>query len=263
MPVLIGSAYSNLESVLARARVIINDSAIAGGDILTDSYAGVLPLCDIAYEAVQVKLSNAGVDVFINYAWLIGLPAVTTLDPEARLIITDTGYNIIYPSGVGDSSGNSPLLPPDMVVPSQLSERQSGTSNFAVPMVEPNNGIRNYVQQSFLIDWEYGSYQGDDCLMFRGALQVQDVKLKYEKKLPLFGAVTDPLPIRGVDNAAAYEIAAVFAEARGGSVAGKFALRADEEIYQLSLKSVRKSQRQHSRRRPFSSRSSGVGWPAR
>jgi len=255
MPVLAGSAYGTVENVLNLARTIINDSMVAGGDILTDDYAGAFSLLNIAYNTIGIRLRNAGVDVFTSYSWLLNIPLVPSTDPEARVIITDTGYQIIYPdpANVNNSSGATPLLPSDMIVPLKLWERQNGTTNLSPPMKQPNDGIQSRSQQSYLVQWEWGSYAGsNDCLILLGALQAQDIKLKYKKKLAALAATTDPLPIRGVDNAAAYEAAKVFVTGRGGSVAIGLAAEGEDEIYQLMNEAAQRNQRKRSRRQPYS-----------
>ena len=255
MPGLGTSAFSNLESVLNRARAIINDSEVAGGDVLTDSYAALYSLCNVAYENIQRRLASAGVETFSGYAWLLSIPAIGTGDPEARIIINDGGTLLIYPSGTGNANYNNPRLPIDMIVPLKLWERQNGTSGYVSEMKQPNDGLlQNFTQQNALIDWEWGSYGSDAALMFRGALQAQDVKVKYERRLANLAATTDPVPIRGVDNAAAYEIAKVFAAGRGSTVAAAFGKEGDDEIEQLINISARRAQRKHSRRRPYSGR---------
>lgn len=255
MPVLGGSAYGMVADILRRARVILNDAEIPGGDVLTDTYPGALPLVNIAYDTIVKKLASVGAEVFTDYVWLLAIPAIATVDPEARIIVTDSGTNRIYPSGVGNAAFVTPILPADMIVPLKVWERQAGTANFAVPMKQANDGLLNFAQALYLVDWEWGAYQGNDCLMFRGAQQVQDVKVKYEKQFWSLAAVTDPVPIRGVDNAAAYQVAKIFAAARGSAVAAAFDKDGQEEIFLLQSMAVQRSQRQRGRRIPYSGRS--------
>jgi len=254
MPVLGGSAYGTVGDILRKARVILNDAKVPGGDILKDTYPGAISLINIAYERIQGELSSVGVEVLTDYAWIMAIPVVATVDPEARIIVTDSATNRIYPSGLGDAFFAAPILPPDMIVPLKLWERQNGTANFAIEMRQANDGLLNLAQSLALVDWKWGTYQSNDCLMFRGALQVQDVKIKYEKHLWSLAAVTDPVPIRGVDNAAAYQVAKVFAAARGSEIAGAFAKEGEEEIFLMQSTAVRRTQRIPSRRIPYSGR---------
>ena len=244
------SAYNVCEDVLNRIRTIINDSEIQGGDVLTDTAPFSFQILNSAFERVQLELAKVGVETMIEYAWLIGLPSMSIVDPEGRMIVDDTGTRIFYPNGTGNVSSLTPQLPVDMIFPLKLWERQTSTTNFAVPMQQPNTGLFNMNQQTYLVDWEWEG----DALMFRGALQSQDVKIKYEKHLPLLVASTDPVPIRGVVNAAAYQGATIFAQSRGGAISPMFKVRADEEIMLLQTISTRRRQRKQVRRQPYSGR---------
>lgn len=250
MPVLASSAYNTAEDVLNRLRLILNDSEVAGGDILTDAAPFTFECLDAGFERVQIELASVGVETMTAEAWLIGLPSMPTIDPEARMIIDDTGCNIIYPNGVGNTLANSPQLPSDLVLPVRLFERQTNTTNQKSKMVQPNGGLLPMTQQSFLVDWEWKA----DGIRTRGALQSQDVMIEYEKHLQKLVAPTDPVPIRGCTNAAAYYSALVFCESRGGAVSPAFKVDATEEMSLLKLVSSRRRQHKQVRRRPYSGR---------
>lgn len=256
MPVLGSSAYAQAEDVLNRVRVILNDFEIAGGDVITDTAPGTFVLLNMAFESVQQALATYGVETLSTEAWLLAVPAVTLGDPEARLFINDSGTQIIYPSGVGNFFSPTPQLPVDLVVPFKLWERQAGTTQFVgPPMARPNDGIRNMSQQQFLVDWDWLN----DSLVFRGALQVQDVKVRYEKRLPQLAAVTDPIPVRQGANAAAYEAALIFHESRGGALIPALQKKADDELFKLQLLATRQRQRRRVRRNPYSGRGGRLG----
>ena len=250
MPVLASSAYVTAEDVLNRIRVILNDSEVAGGDVLTDSAPYTFTLLDSAFERVQIELASVGVETLEAETWLIGLPIMPSTDPEARMIIDDSGTRIIYPNGVGNTFASSPILPVDLVMPMYVKERQTNTTQEAVRMFCKNDGLLSLPQQNFLIDYQWRS----DGLYTRGALQSQDLKIVYEKQLAKLAAATDPVPIRGVTNAAAYFGAELFAKSRGGVVSAQFKLDAMEEIFLLKQVAARRRQRKQVRRRPYSGR---------
>ena len=104
MPVLGGSAYGTVADILRRARVILNDAEVAGGDVLKDTDPGSLPLVSIAYDNIQKKLASVGVEIFTDHVWLLSIPTVATVDPEARIIVTDSATYLIYPDGVGNAA---------------------------------------------------------------------------------------------------------------------------------------------------------------
>jgi hypothetical protein len=251
MPVLGSSAYNVAGDVTTRMRTILNDSEVTGGDVLTDTAVFTFDLLNSAFERVQLELASVGVEVQTAYAWLIALPSMPKTDPEARLIVDDTGANIIYPNGIGNVFSLTPQLPTDLILPLKLWERQSGTANYTgPPMKQPNDGLLNMVQQTYLVDWEWKS----EGLRFRGALQVQDVKIMYEKALRKLVAPTDPVPIRGVVNAAAFFGAKTFCASRGGAITPQYEKDAMDEIYLLKAISTRRRQRKQVRRQPYSGR---------
>lgn len=250
MAVLSSSAYNTAEDVLTRLRTICNDSEIQGGDVITDTAPFAFDLLNSGFERVQVELAKYGVETYTDEVWLIGLPTMPTVDPAGRMIIADTGISIIYPNGVGNSFQNSPALPLNLVYPLRLKERQTNTVNFPDKMRQPNGGLLNIEQQLYLIDWEYKS----DGIHTRGAMQSQDLWIEYEKQLAKLAAPTDPVPIRGVVNAAAYFAACVFAAGRGGAILPRFEKEAEAEIFNLQALSVRRRSRKQVRRRPYSGR---------
>jgi hypothetical protein len=251
MPILPTTAYVTAENVLNRIRMILNDSEVAGGDVLTDTAPFTFQVLNAAFERVQIELASVGVETYAKEAWLIAIPTPPINDSECRVVVDDSGCNILYPNGVGDVFSLTPQLPTDLVVPLKLWERQSGTQNYTgPPMRQCNDGLLNMIQQTFLVDWAWMA----DGLQFRGALQVQDVKIRYEKQLAQLAAVTDPVPIRGVTNAAAYWGAKVFCESRGGVVAPIFSKNADDEVFKLKQISTRRRQRKQVRRQPYSGR---------
>ena len=248
MPVVATSAYNTAEDVLVRLRTIMNDSEVEGGDVLTDSAPFTFDLLNSAFERVQLELAKVGVEVAVETAWLIGLPSMPTVDPEARLVLDDDGTHVVYPNGVGNADYDSPQLPTDLVMPLKLWERQTATTTFPDEMRQPNGGLSEMNQQNFLVDWEWQT----DEIRFRGALQSQDVKIKYERALLKLIAPTDHVPIRGVVNAAAYFAAYRFAQSRGGMIAPQFKQEAMDEIFLLQQLSTRRRQRKQVRRKPYS-----------
>lgn len=250
MPVLASSAYNTAEDVLNRTRAIISDSEIAGGDLLTDSAPFTFSILNGGYERVQLELAKAGIEVSIAEWWLIGLPFMPTVDPEARMVIDDTGCNIIYPNGTGDIFSMTPQLPTNLVLPLDLFERQTNTICEAREMRQTLKTLPSASQDLYIVDWEWSS----EGLRTRGALQSQDIKISGEKQLPQLVVPTDPVPIRGVLNAAAYFAAMIFSEGRDGEVAPTWAQRAQEEIFLRLQISARRRQRRPGRRRAYSSK---------
>jgi len=239
-------------------RTILNDSEILAGDVFTDTAPEAFDCINSGYERVQIELASYGIEVSRAEAWLVGLPIMPSVDPEARLIVDDNGTTILYPNGVGNSFSLTPQLPIDLVLPLDLFERQTATASSVRKLNQPNAKLLSLNQRLYLIDWQWES----DGLRFRGALQSQDVRIDYEKHLPKLAATTDPVPIRGVLNAAAYQSALLFAESRGGLIAPQAKAHAAEEIFLLQQVNVRRRQRKQVRRQPYSGRGGGrAGYP--
>jgi len=251
MPVLPSTGYNTVEDVLNLLRVICDDSEIAAGDVITDTAPFTFTLLNGAYRRVQSELAAVGIETLTDYATMIGFPIMPVADPEGRMLINDEGTQIIYPSGVGNAFYLTPQLPTNLVRPLKLWERQTGTTNFTQPMILAPNEIFGMSQQSFFVDYEWTG----DSIVTRGALQSQDIKMKYEKTLPALAAPTDPVPIRGVPNCAAYYAAMIFVASRGGAILQEFKATALDEIELYKARNSRMRQRKQTRRRPYSGRS--------
>jgi hypothetical protein len=232
---------------------MVLDAQIPQGDILTDDAPFTFPFLNASYRTIQMELANNGAETYSTTAWIIGIPAVTIIDPEARLYINDQGCQIVYPGGgAGTATFLSPQLPTDLLVPTTLWERQTQTTNPARHMGQAKGDFSPCAQRAFLCDWMWET----DSLVFRGANQVQDVKMRYEKHLPLLTDPSGTVPIRGVDNAAAYEVAKLYTGSRGGTVAPWAAELGTEEISKLAVQTARRQQHTSHRRQPYSGRGS-------
>lgn len=262
MPVVVTTAYGVVEDILLDARAIVNDMAVQGGDVLTDDAPFSIQYVNLAYRRIQSYLAQYGVETYATYQWLLGIPPNLTGDCESRVMLSDSGTQIITPSGQGESSFATPVLPDDLVAPLRLRERLSGCTTRACWMTRPNDGLTSggywgtqFSNSScFLRYWDWL----DDTLWFYGCTQSVDIELKYEKHLPILSSVTDTVPIRGVDNAAAQYVAYLFSKARGASVADSFGEQGQAELDLLVNRTVRARQRIKVRRRPF--RGGGCGY---
>ena len=257
MPVVATTAYNVVENVLQDARAIINDMAVISGDVLVDDAPFSIPFVNQAYRRIQSYLAQYGVETYSTFLWILNIPANTTGDPESRVLISDSGTEVITPSGANELSAAEPLLPDDLVAPLRIRERPNGSTQVAIPMHRPNDGLRFYrVPFQFLRHWDWR----DDALWFYGATQNIDIELMYEKHLPILQQVGDTVPIRGVDNAAAYRVAYAFSKARGAEMADSFGQEGQIELDLLANRAQRAKQRIKHRRQPFSRRRRGSGY---
>src|ERR1700677_1685350 len=142
MPVVATTAYNVVENVLQDARAIINDMAVISGDVLVDDAPFSIPFVNQAYRRIQSYLAQYGVETYSTFLWLLNIPANTTGDPESRVLISDSGTEVITPSGANELSAAEPLLPDDLVAPLRIRERPNGSTQVAIPMHRPNDGLR-------------------------------------------------------------------------------------------------------------------------
>jgi hypothetical protein len=248
VPVVPTTAYGTVEDVLLDARAVANDMEVKGGDVLTDGAPFTMQFVNLSYRRIQAYMAQWGVETYAAYAWLLNIPANATGDPESRVIVSDSGTEITTPSGAGESSFATPILPDDWVAPLKLRERPNGSTIFATDMVRPSGGVTRYLSQgTYLYDWEWI----DDVLRFRGATQAMDVEAKYEKRLPILSQVGDAVPIRGVDNAAAFVVVQLFSKSRGGAMADGFGMLGQQELDWAVNRSRREQQRIRRRRQPY------------
>jgi len=225
MPVLSTTAYDQTETALNLTRALINDAA---GSVFND--ATLMPLLNSAYRALQRELAEAGVSVLVSQVDL-DLPLTSGL--------TTTEF----------SDTSTPQLPTDLVVPHQLWEQQSGSSDLFVPMEKIVSGLPNLQPGSFLRMWEWR----EDTIQLLGATSEVTVRLRYEKVLPQLVLGTDPILIRASNDALAYATAAVAARARGArALAADMQSTALGAIEKLIERYIRPEQFKARRRKPYS-----------
>jgi len=251
MPVVATTAYGTAAGVLNLARALVNDARIAVGDVLIDAAPFTFQYLNAAYHEVQFELANNGVETFVKEFILVNLPAVAATDPSVQVVINDTGTNN------GTQSFASPQLPTDLLVPHRLWERQNGSGENFIPMVQQKGGLKSVKQGPRLLVWEWRF----DGLYTPGATQANDIRLRYEAVLADLAATTDPVQIRGAQNVMAYFVAAMFANARGSPQAKAFDDAGSHALEQMFSRSARRQQHTPHRRRPFSWRRRSLGMP--
>jgi hypothetical protein len=225
MPVLSTTAYDQTETALNLARALINDAA---GSVFNDTT--LMPLLNSAYRALQRELAESGVSVLVSQV---------DLDLPLSSGLTSTEL----------SDTSTPQLPTDLMVPHQLWEQQSGSSDLFVSMEKIAGGLPNLQPGSFLRMWEWR----EDTIQLLGATSEVTVRIRYEKVLPQLVLGTDPILIRAASDALAYATAAVAARARGArALAGDMQTTAMEATEKLIERYIRPEQFKARRRKPYS-----------
>jgi hypothetical protein len=249
MPDLGTSAYAVLETIFTLARSLVNDAA---GNWATD--AVLLPYANAAYRTVNSELGNVQAASYIKDNVLMVLPAVAAIDPTVQVLLNDAGFN----NGTTNFTKYSSVvlqLPPDLLVPLKLWERTPGSTEDFVEMedVTDGGGLPSELQDQRLRYWEWRQ----DGIYMLGAIQDEQIRMRYEAAFLDMTDGTSPLLIRNGQNAVAFKTAELAGTARGapGAALAK-ALYADE-IELLKNRATQREQAVGRRRRPFSSRFRG------
>ena len=142
-------------TVLTETRALLNDY---NGAIYPDQ--AILPFLDKAYRELQTRLAAYGYSAGRELAIPIPVPVGT--------------------STLADGAG----LPPDFLLPVELSERDAGSADHYYPMTE---GLweSDEKKQNALRFWVWR----EEVIHFIGALTPREVLLKYKKALP---AILEP-----------------------------------------------------------------------
>src|ERR1700676_1096957 len=139
MPVLQSSAYVSVESVTTLIRAIANDMIFSqAGEILTDNANFMLPLLNDALEWFTNECNNHGIGTFTKETVITPLTVTEVpTDPGVQVNISDSGYW----DGVLLNTNPQQFVPPDLLVPLFLWERQTGSTENWIEMVEHPDGL--------------------------------------------------------------------------------------------------------------------------
>jgi hypothetical protein len=242
MSTVLGNAYPTAERVDNLARAIINDTFNNGaGRILTDANKATFEYLNSAIEYVQDELGNHGIPTFTKEIILTPILPVAVSDPTVYPSISYTGYFD------GKNTHTTPVIPQDLLVPWRLWERQTGSNAPFHEMGRPEDGLPSYRQDFKLRQWEW---RGDSIFLL-GATQTNDIRLRYEARLPFVTQPTDIIPIKGVTNILAQLLAYKYAKARGAVQAADLMADANKMIQQICNRNARMNQRRRYRRQAW------------
>ncbi|HUJ40844.1 MAG TPA: hypothetical protein VLW54_09880 [Candidatus Acidoferrales bacterium] len=245
MPVVGSSGYGTASGVLSLVRSLLDDAAVSTGDVFTDSV--LIPFVNSAYHQVQFEMANSGIETFVKDNVVLTVPAVTGVDPSIQVVCNDTQNQMT-------TVAPTPQLPTDMLVPVRLWERQTGSSEPFLPMYQRKDGLPSETQQERLRYWEWRT----DGIIFLGATQSNDIRLRYESVLPDVAQGSDTLQLRGAQDAIAFYAAALAAQSRGSPFAGQLASAGDQALRKILVRGTRRQQHSMHRRRPYGWRSQNV-----
>lgn len=251
MPVLPSSAYTTVESALLTARALINDMMVSqAGEILTDTAYFTFPMLNNAALYMENELKNRGVKTFIKETVLtipiLGVP----VNPSVQTYLSDGGFFN------GTTQANPPQLPTDLQEPQLLWERQTASDEGWIPMQEFPDGLPSWNQGTRIACWEWRS----DRIYMPGAVQLEDMKIRYESDSMQFILPTDVVMVRGANSALANLLAAVYVNSRSPGDGAGFAAAGDTFIQQIALENTRARQRMTLTRQSYGSQARRGGW---
>jgi hypothetical protein len=254
VPVVQSSAYVSLENVTTLIRAIANDMIFSpAGEILTDTANFMLPLLNDALEWMQSELGNHGVTTFTKETIITPLtPSQLPVDPGAKVNFSDSGYF----DGVALNTNPQQFVPPDLLVPLFLWERQTGSTEDWVEMVERPDGLPSVLPSQRFRIWEWRQ----DAIYMPGAVQENDIRLRYTGSLAQFVSAQDTLYFRGATGALAYYMVSSYMASKNPQAAQMAETRANERLNQIATRSARMKQREPITRRSYGNPQNGVSF---
>lgn len=249
MPVVQTTAYSSVETALNLARALVNDMMVnQGGEILTDNAPFTFIMLNEAADYLQKELENHGMMTFVRETTIGALPvAHFTADPSFNVNLSDSGFFDGY------QNFNPPQLPADVLEPISLWEKQTNSTENWIPMQRLFNAGPYCVPRPRYGTWGWFN----DSIYMPGALQINDLKLRYTMQSNTFIAPTDFIQIRGATSALGNLLAAVFANSRGSPAAIGFSAAADKFIEQICTANARSKQQVTVTRQSYGSSARG------
>lgn len=218
----------------------------AQGRIFTNAAPFTIPTLNRALRLLQRKLRNEGVtfpdkDNFI----MSNVTPVQNISASVQVYI---GYNGYFD---GTSQHATPSLPTDMMQPYEVWEQNVGSNSFHL-MHQPQEGVEPRIQSHDMGTWEWRNYG----IYMPGSTQAKNLRLRYKAvqmplDVPAANFATTAINIIDSEDALAYEMAAVYAEARGSEQADKLRAQRDDAISDMANEAVRRSQSVQYRRPPY------------
>jgi hypothetical protein len=248
-PISAGTSYDSVEYVLQLARARANDANISLlGNLLADTVLATFVRFNSAWRYLQRKLANSGYEAYVKEWAIASVPPAFAVDPVVQVMV---GFSSSFD---GSTYSGSPTLPPDLIIPQQVWERGSGTTDPFSPVHPANDGLPSIAQSSTLRYWEWRG----EGIWFGGARAARDIKIRGLASMP---DLIDPnagtidtgvlVPIRNSADALANYLVAEFALALGSPAAGTFQQQGDKSVEEMCRQTARKKQRGSHRRRPY------------
>jgi hypothetical protein len=241
MPTVPVGPYPTVESVMNLARATINDMLrSSAGSILTDQAPFSLEFVNAAVDQCQEYLAVNGLTTNIVDNFVVTpLTAAASSDPETQVFLGYQGYN----DGVVMHA--APVLPPDLIVPLRVWQRQTGSGGNFSPLYPSKDGLDSGILGNYFRNWEWR--QG--AIYLQGCTSSMDLRLRYEQSLGDIIATnpstfsTTTINIPRCKRAVAYLSAYQYAISRGSPQAPMVMQMATDAMDQIINRQVRLDQR--------------------
>jgi len=233
------STYPIAEDVMNLARAMINDMIrVTGGMILTDTAPFANPMLNSAIRKTQRYLANNGLlSNVVDNAILTPITPVANLDPGTQVFISALGY---YD---GTTTHSQPVLPPDLILPLSLMQRQTGSGAQFTPMYPAKLPLMSRMPGQFFGEWEWRS----DAINMVGSVNTMDIRVRYEGRLPRVAVAADltktTINIRDGEDVLGAAVAMIYSFSRGSAQRAEAKAVWKEEADELINRYVRKDQR--------------------
>lgn len=219
-----------LNTVMNASRVRLNDAietlSPVSGKLLENTQTFSQQTVNTAWRRMQEFLANLGYSKLKNETTFTAVPATGSTDPiTASYISWSTFYD-------GANTQVAPVLPQDLIVPLDLWERPTGTTQSLTEMDRVLNGLPKVPKVQWNRQWEWR----DDMVYIPGATVSTDIVLRYAAYIsdfvdnspasntPWFGQA---VPIERSLDSFAWYICDEIDRARNDNYAGQFVAPAE------------------------------------
>lgn len=257
--------YATIEDVLNLARVVVNDTFQSGaGRIFVDTAPFIVPLLNNAIQSLQRDLEVGGVVTMIRETFITG---ITPVNGPAGLSVPDPAVQqkLSYDGFWDGSTTNASIqMPTDCLVPKQLWQRRSATTDQFTLVEECQSALMAVKQANTLGQWEWRQ----DQMYWNGSLIPMDIRIRYTGTVTFLECgcasstfSTTTVPFQDCQDALAYRIAYLFCASRlppGG--ADSLLAIYKQAVDGIIRRHIRRLQHVRYRREPFGQSGNLSGW---
>ena len=263
-------SFPSLETVMNLARALVNDTqaGLTGtpgeGQVLVDNNAVApftLSFLNSAIRQLYREMRNiSDPQLIFDNIILIGLPiihsptnGVGACDATVQTTLSTVGYFD------GVQLWPNLQLPSNMLYPTKLWERCTGTNDNFEPMHQVQDGLPGQQQNQVLGKWEWRN----NVLNFMGATTQRDIRLRYLGALPQFFSTTMDfnstyVPIQDSADVLAYLVAVSYGRMLGSPGVAELLAEQKNQLFQLKNATTRRAQSTNYKRSPFGNSSGDI-----